>query len=93
LAEGARRRRVGLVPDGRAPVREGADVLSENGRKIGHITSGGFGPTVEGPVAMGYVETSFAAIDTKVQILLRGRSLTARVVKLPFVTTRYYKGK
>ena len=93
LAEGPRRRRVGLVPDGRAPVREGADVLATDGRKIGHITSGGFGPTVEGPVAMGYVETSFAAIDTKVQILLRGRSLTAKIVKLPFVTTRYYKGE
>jgi len=92
LAEGVRRRRVGLVPDGRAPVREGAEVLGEDGRQIGRVTSGGFGPTVEGPVAMGYVETAFAAIDTKVQILLRGRPLAAKVVKLPFVSTHYYKG-
>ena len=92
LAEGPARRRVGLLPEGRAPVREGAEILSPDGRRIGTITSGGFGPTVEGPVAMGYVETPFAAEGTEVQTLLRGRPVAARVVKLPFVATRYYKG-
>ncbi len=92
LAEGASRRRVGLRPSGRAPVREGAEVRSVEGRKVGTVTSGGFGPTVEGPIAMGYVEAPFAAAGTEVEILLRGRALAARVAKLPFVATRYYKG-
>ncbi|MCE2509800.1 MAG: glycine cleavage system aminomethyltransferase GcvT [Alphaproteobacteria bacterium] len=92
LAEGPLRRRVGLLPEGRAPVREGAEILAPDGRKIGTITSGGFGPTVEGPVAMGYVETPFAAEGTEVQALLRGRPVAARIVKPPFVATRYYKG-
>lgn len=92
LATGAARRRVGFRPSGRAPVREGAEVRSVKGRKIGIVTSGGFGPTVEGPVAMGYVEKPFAAEGTEVKILLRGRFIAARVTKLPFVATRYYKG-
>jgi len=92
LAQGPKRRRVGLRPRGRAPVREGAEIRSGDGRAIGHVTSGGFGPTVEGPVAMGYVETDFASVDTEVEILLRGQPQPAGIVKLPFVTTRYYKG-
>jgi aminomethyltransferase len=59
------------------------------GRNIGKITSGGFGPTVNGPVAMGYVETAFATEATPLQLIVRGNALPASVVKLPFVPNRF----
>ncbi|MEW5704515.1 MAG: glycine cleavage system aminomethyltransferase GcvT [Pseudomonadota bacterium] len=93
LAEGPRRKRVGLRPAGRSPVREGAAIVSGAGEKIGQVTSGGFGPTVEGPVAMGYVEASFATPGTAVGLELRGRTVEAAVTRLPFVPTRYHKGE
>jgi aminomethyltransferase len=92
IAEGVTRKRVGLRPGGRAPVREGVELLDAAGRRIGTVTSGGFGPTVGGPVAMGYVETAHAKPDTEVQALVRGKPQPVRVVKLPFVPQRYYRG-
>ncbi|MEZ5593262.1 MAG: glycine cleavage system aminomethyltransferase GcvT [Gammaproteobacteria bacterium] len=92
LAEGTARKRVGLLPQGRAPVREGAQLTTNDGRVIGHVTSGGFGPSVGGPIAMGYVESAFAAPDTEIQALVRGKPLAARVTRLPFVEQRYYRG-
>jgi len=92
LAEGVSRQRVGLLPQGRAPVREGAELTDNTGRVIGHVTSGGFGPSVGAPVAMGYVETAFAAPDTEIQALVRGKSIPLKVAKLPFVQQRYYRG-
>ena len=89
LLGGVSRKRVGLKPEGRAPAREGAEIQDESGRKIGVITSGGFGPTVNGPVAMGYVETAYAALDTKVNLMVRGTAMAASVVKLPFVANRF----
>ena len=89
LADGPSRLRVGIRPDGRAPAREGTPVLNAEGRAIGTITSGGFGPTVGGPVAMGYVETAFAAPDTEIGLEVRGKSLPAKVVTLPFVPHNY----
>jgi aminomethyltransferase len=88
LAEGPSRKRVGLKPEGRAPAREGTEIHA-GGRQVGIVTSGGFGPTVGGPVAMGYVETAFAAPGTEVSLIVRGKSLPARVVTLPFVPARY----
>lgn len=88
LAGGPSRKRVGLKPEGRAPAREGTEIQA-GGRTIGTVTSGGFGPTVGGPVAMGYVETAFAAPGTEVALLVRGKPLPARVVALPFVPARY----
>ncbi|MBO0735951.1 MAG: glycine cleavage system aminomethyltransferase GcvT [Alphaproteobacteria bacterium] len=92
LAEGASRARVGIRPEGRAPAREGTLIADPAGNTIGHVTSGGFGPTIGGPVAMGYVEHSHAAEGKALGLLVRGTSRPARVVRLPFVPTRYYRG-
>lgn len=89
LAEGAKRKRVGLRPEGRAPARDGTVITDSAGRKIGTITSGGFGPTVGGPIAMGYVETEYSAPGTSVQLVVRGKPLPATIVKLPFVPNRF----
>lgn len=91
LAEGVSRRRVGIKPDGRAPAREGTEVLDEAGAKIGMVTSGGFGPSVDAPVAMGYVAAAAAKPGTKLQLLVRGKPLPAQVATLPFITKRYAK--
>jgi aminomethyltransferase len=92
LKDGAVRRRVGLLPEGRAPVREGAAISDNDGNEIGRITSGGHSPTLGRPIAMGYVATAFAQPGTEVEVDLRGRSLTAVVAALPFVEHRYYRG-
>lgn len=92
LAEGAARRRVGLRPEGRVPVREGAMLSAPDGAEVGIVTSGGFGPTVEAPVAMGYVETPHAAVGTELAAAVRGRSVAVRVARLPFVEHNYYRG-
>lgn len=91
IATGARRLRVGIKPEGRAPAREGTEILSAGGEKIGTITSGGFGPTVNGPVAMGYVATAHAKPGTKVQLVVRGKPMPAEVVAMPFAPHRYAK--
>jgi aminomethyltransferase len=88
LKEGPRRRRVGISPQGRAPAREGTAITAA-GRTAGTITSGGFGPTVSRPIAMGYVEAALAAPGTPLQLMVRGQPLAADVVKLPFVAHRY----
>ncbi|OYW54079.1 MAG: glycine cleavage system protein T [Rhizobiales bacterium 35-68-8] len=88
LAEGPARVRVGLKPDGRAPAREGTEI-AHDGQVVGTVTSGGFGPSVGGPVAMGYVPPALAAPGTALELLVRGKSLPARVVTLPFVAPRY----
>lgn len=85
LAEGVLRKRVGIKPEGRAPAREGTEIQSVDGRKIGVITSGGFGPTVNGPIAMGYVDTQSSVHGTKINLMVRGIVMPATVVKLPFV--------
>ncbi len=92
LAEGAPRARIGIRPDGRAPAREDTPILDTAGARIGHVTSGGFGPTVSGPIAMGYVDRPHAAHGTSLALLVRGVARPANVVPLPFVPTRYYRG-
>ncbi len=89
MAEGAPRKRVGLRPVGRAPVREGAELLDMDARAVGQVTSGGFGPTVEGPVAMGYVETALATPGTQLQAMVRGKPLPVTVTRMPFVEQHY----
>jgi len=90
IAEGTARKRVGLQPEGRAPVREGAVLLdSEGGREIGSVTSGGFGPGVNRPIAMGYVETAFRDIGTSVVAMVRGKPHPVSVAKLPFSPHNY----
>jgi aminomethyltransferase len=92
LENGATRRRVGIRPEGRAPLREGVELIDGDGRPIGRITSGGFGPTFGAPVAMGYVETAQAQPGTRFGAMLRGKVQPVEVVKLPFVPQRYYRG-
>ncbi|MBB2711705.1 glycine cleavage system aminomethyltransferase GcvT [Rhizobium sophoriradicis] len=91
LENGAARRRVGLKPEGKAPVRGHAKLYADAEGKveIGEVTSGGFGPSVEGPVAMGYVPVSHAAAGTLVYAEVRGKYLPITVSALPFVTPTY----
>jgi aminomethyltransferase len=92
LADGPERRRVGLELAGRAPAREGAEVIAPDGRKIGRVTSGGFAPSLGRPIAMAYVGSAFAAPGTDLNIIVRGTPLAARVVQMPFVPHRYFRG-
>ena len=89
IADGAARRRVGIKPDGRAPAREGTEIRSADGAAIGTVTSGGFGPTVNGPISMGYVAREHAAPGTPVQLIVRDKPMPASIVALPFVPHRY----
>ncbi len=82
---------VGLQPEGKMPVREGTVVLNQQGEEIGKVTSGGFGPSFGGPVAMGYVASEFAQSGTELHVEIRNRSHTMRVAELPFVNHQYYK--
>lgn len=91
LKDGVARKRVGIQPEGRAPAREGTEVLNDKGEKIGVITSGGFGPSVDAPVAMGYVATEYAKAGTPLGLLVRGKTLPAKTCTLPFITKRYAK--
>jgi aminomethyltransferase len=91
LEKGAPRRRVGLKAEGRAPVREGAPLFADaaSSMQIGSITSGGFGPSVNGPVAMGYLPTSCATAGELVFAEVRGQRLPLRVAAMPFVPNTY----
>jgi len=91
LREGPKRLRVGIKPEGRAPARDGTEILDTSGARIGVITSGGFGPTVNGPIAMGYVETAFGKPGAAIQLMVRGKALPAQIVDLPFVPHRYLR--
>jgi aminomethyltransferase len=89
MAEEPLRLRVGLKVEGRVPAREGAEIHDAAGELVGEVTSGGFGPTVGGPVAMGYVVREFADPGTSLAIVVRGKAVPATVVPLPFVPHRY----
>lgn len=89
FAEGTARVRVGLLPEGRAPAREGAEIALSDGTVIGKVTSGGFGPTLNGPCAMGYVVREHSAPGTKLDLIVRGKPLPATVAAMPFVPNHY----
>ena len=89
LATGPKRLRVGIKPDGRAPAREGTEILALLGDRLGVVTSGGFGPSVNGPVAMGYVKAGATEPGKPLNLMVRGKALSASVVPLPFVPHRY----
>jgi glycine cleavage system T protein (aminomethyltransferase) len=91
LERGAPRRRLGLKPEGRAPVREGTSLFADetSSEQIGAVTSGGFGPSVNAPVAMGYLPSSFATPDSPLFAELRGQRLPLRVAPMPFVANTY----
>jgi aminomethyltransferase len=92
LEHGAARKRAGIRPEGRAPLREGVELVDGDGKILGRITSGGFGPTIGAPVAMGYLETAWAQPGTKLGAMLRGKVQPVEVAKLPFVPQRYHRG-
>jgi len=92
LENSADRKRVGIKPEGKAPAREHTQILNSDGEEIGEITSGGFGPTVDGPIAMGYVATEFSEPGTKIDLMVRGKARPAEVVELPFAPHRYFRG-
>ncbi len=91
LKEGVARKRVGLKPEGRVPAREGGEITDAAGRPVGKVTSGGFGATAGGPVAMGYVAVDAAKPGTAVKFIVRGEARPGAVVKMPFVPHRYAK--
>ena len=89
LTHGPTRLRVGIRPDGRAPARAQTVIAAPDGTNAGTVTSGGFGPTAGGPVAMGYVRRDLTALNQPLDLLVRGKPLPAKVVALPFVPHRY----
>ena len=91
IADGVARKRVGILPDGKAPAREGTGITDADGAPIGTVTSGGFGPSVEGPVAMGYVDIAHATTDTPVNLVVRGQPRPGRIAPMQFVPNRYYR--
>jgi aminomethyltransferase len=91
LDNGPLRRRVGIRPDGRAPARAQTTIVADDGTEAGTITSGGFGPSVNGPVAMGYVRRDLAADGTRLNLIVRGKTIAATVVPLPFTPHRYVR--
>ena len=92
LAEGPARKRVGIRPDGRAPAREGTAIVDPAGNSVGQVTSGGFGPSVNAPIAMGYVDAAHSAEATALAVVVRDVARPAHVTPIPFVPTRYYRG-
>ena len=92
LDAGPELRRVGIRPDGRAPARQHTVIVApDGGEPVGEITSGGFGPTLNGPMAMGYVTPAHGEDGSKLQLMVRGKALPATVVPLPFVPHRYVR--
>ena len=94
LAEGPSRRRVGILPEGRAPVRGGTELFAgdEGGAPVGTVTSGAFGPSLEGPMAMGYVAAGHSETGTQLFAEVRGKRLPVKVADMPFVTPNYKRG-
>ncbi len=91
LAEGAPRKRVGLRPEGRAPMRDHTRLFADqdSDSPIGEITSGGFGPTIKGPMSMGYVKAAHSALGTTIYAELRGKRLPATITKMPFTPANF----
>ncbi|WP_246058184.1 glycine cleavage system aminomethyltransferase GcvT [Litorilituus lipolyticus] len=86
------RKRIGMLGLGKAPVREGAELFNSDGDMIGVVTSGTAGPSKGYPIAMGYVETKYAVLDTEIFAEVRGKKLPMLIQKMPFVTQRYHRG-
>ena len=91
LEKGSPKLRVGILPDGKIIAREGTKIFSVEDKEIGFVTSGTFGPSVNAPVAMGYVSSSFSEIGTKIKLEVRGKKHEAKVAVLPFYKKSYAK--
>jgi aminomethyltransferase len=92
LSHGIKKQRVGFVIDGRSPVREGADITDSSGEIVGKMTSGGFGPTLQVPIAMGYVSIDHSEEGSHLNAIVRGKPRPITVTRMPFVKHRYYRG-
>jgi aminomethyltransferase len=90
--EPIRKKRVGLVALERIPVREHTELQDTSGQRVGEVTSGLLGPTVDMPVAMGYVSPEHAAVGNRVNAIVRGKAVPMQVVAMPFVAPRYFRG-
>ena len=86
------RKRVGLVALDRVPVREHTELQDASGQRIGEVTSGLLAPTIDKPIAMGYVNAEFAVVGTKINAIVRGKAVAMEVTAMPFVPTRYFRG-
>ncbi|MEQ9519850.1 MAG: glycine cleavage system aminomethyltransferase GcvT [Parvibaculum sp.] len=91
ITDGPSRKRVGIRPEGRGPAREGTQIVDASGKQIGIVTSGGFGPTADAPVAMGYVDAAHAKTGTAVTLVVRGKPRAAEIAAMPFIEKRYRK--
>jgi aminomethyltransferase len=89
--KGIQRRRVGILPEGKLPLREGTVLLNGDDVEVGKITSGGFGASAGGPIAMGYVEVAWGHLGSRLQAMVRGKCIPCQIVKLPFVQHRYFR--
>jgi aminomethyltransferase len=86
------RKRVGLLALERIPVREHTELQDQQGVSLGEVTSGLLGPTIDQPIAMGYVPVEFTAVGTQVNAIVRGKPVAMKVVAMPFVPTNYFRG-
>jgi aminomethyltransferase len=91
MASGPVQKRIGFTLEGRQPVREGGRILDGEGNEVGRVTSGGFAPSLQRPIGMGYVATALAAPGTKLTLEQRGKLFTAEVTPTPFVPHRYFR--
>ncbi len=90
LANGAKRKRVGIRPNDRAPAREGVEIQAA-GRRVGIVTSGGFSPVLNAPISIGYVDAEFAELGAGIDLIIRGQARPATIVALPFVPHKYHR--
>ena len=93
LIDGVEKKLVGIKPLGKLPAREGTQILSKNGKIIGEITSGGYSPSLQAPIAMGYINAEILQKNSEILLNVRGNSLPAEIVSLPFVEHKYFRGK
>jgi aminomethyltransferase len=93
IDHGPSRMRAGFLLEGKVPAREGSEIVTLEGQTIGRITSGGFAPSLGRPVAMGYVDAAHAAPGTQVCLVARGKPLATKIVPMPFVPHRYFRGE
>lgn len=91
LSQGTSEKRVGLKGDSRAPVREGAQLIDEKANPIGRVTSGGFGPSLNAPIAMGYIQSNLAEPGTRIAAVVRGKPIPLSVTPLPFIPNNFVR--
>tara|TARA_Y100001970_G_C14240499_1_gene864619 strand:- start:2921 stop:4033 length:1113 start_codon:yes stop_codon:yes gene_type:complete len=92
LNDGVKKLRVGIKPEGKIIARESTKIFDKNNKQIGLITSGTFGPSVKSPIAMGYVDNTYAKVDTRIFLEIRGKKIPANVCEMPFYKKSYFKG-